>query len=174
MRVSDERDVIDEWMSRWPDDLPLDREVEGIVDRISFLNKRIKKMLEETLVEFGLNVGEWHVLSALWNSGEPYRSSPGTLAKRAELTTGAMTNRIDRLESEGYVRRLPDPDDRRGVIVELTPAGHDVWKRSVGAQAMKEQFVASALDAEEREQLNTLLRRMVLRADSTHAPSTVA
>jgi len=172
--VADERDMIDEWMAGWTADLPLDLEVEGIVDRIAFLNKRIKRMLEETLAEFGLNIGEWHVLSALWNSGEPFRSSPGYLAKRAELTSGAMTNRLDGLEAEGLVRRLPDPDDRRGVIVELTPEGRELWERSVGAQAVKEQFVASALNVTERRQLNTLLRRMVLRAEqATAAPDKI-
>lgn len=169
-----ERDTIDEWMASWTADLPLDREVEGIVDRIAFLNKRIKRMLEETLAEFGLNIGEWHVLSALWNSGDPFQSSPGDLAKRMELTTGAMTNRLDGLEAEGLVRRLPDPDDRRGVIVELTPKGRELWERSVGAQATKEQFVASALNATERRQLNTLLRRMVIRAEqATAAPAKI-
>lgn len=168
--MADEHDMIDEWMASWPADLPLDREVEGIVDRIAFLNKRIRRMLEETLAEFELNIGEWHVLSALWNSGEPFQSSPGYLAKRSELTTGAMTNRLDGLEEQGLVRRLPDPDDRRGVIVELTPKGREVWERSVGAQATKETFVASALNAAERKQLNTLLRRMVLRAEQA-APS---
>lgn len=172
--MADERDMIDEWMAGWTADLPLDLEVEGIVDRIAFLNKRIKRMLEETLAEFGLNIGEWHVLSALWNSGEPFRSSPGYLAKRAELTSGAMTNRLDGLEAEGLVRRLPDPDDRRGVIVELTPKGRELWERSVGAQAVKEQFVASALNVTERRQLNTLLRRMVLRAEqATAAPDKI-
>ena len=164
-RMADEHDVIDEWMASWTADLPLDREVEGIVDRIAFLNKRIRRMLEETLAEFDLNIGEWHVLSALWNSGEPFQSSPGYLAKRSELTTGAMTNRLDGLEEQGLVRRLPDPDDRRGVIVELTPKGRELWERSVGAQATKEKFVASALNATERKQLNALLRRMVLRAE---------
>ena len=172
--MTDERDTIDEWMAGWTADLPLDLEVEGIVDRIAFLNKRIKRMLEETLAEFELNIGEWHVLSALWNSGEPFRSSPGDLAKRMELTTGAMTNRLDGLETEGLVRRLPDPDDRRGVIVELTPKGRELWERSVGAQATKETFVASALNATERRQLNTLLRRMVIRAEqATAAPAKI-
>jgi DNA-binding MarR family transcriptional regulator len=173
-RMADERDIIDEWMAGWTADLPLDPEVEGIVDRIAFLNKRIKRMLEETLLEFELNIGEWYVLSALWNSGEPFQSSPGYLAKRAELTTGAMTNRLDGLEAEGLVKRLPDPDDRRGVIVQLTPKGRELWERSVGAQAAKEQFVASALNETERKQLNKLLRRMVLRAEqATAAPAKI-
>jgi DNA-binding MarR family transcriptional regulator len=173
--MADERDAIDEWMASWVADLPVDLEVEGIVERIQFLHKRMKRMLEETLTEFGLNIGEWGVLSALWNAGEPFRSSPGYLAKRAELTTGAMTNRLDGLETAGLVRRLPDPDDRRAVIVELTPEGRELWERSVGAQAVKEQFVASALNATERRQLNTLLRRMVLRAEqATAAPAKIS
>ena len=163
--MAEERDAIDEWMASWVADLPLDREVEGIVERIQLLHKRMTRMREETLVEFDLNIGEWSVLSALWNSGEPFRSSPGYLAKRAELTTGAMTNRLDGLEAEGLVKRLPDPDDRRGVIVELTPKGRELFERSVGAQATKEQFVASALNETERKQLNKLLRRMVRRAE---------
>jgi DNA-binding MarR family transcriptional regulator len=169
--MAEERDAIDDWMSSWLADLPqVDLEVEGIVERIQLLSRRIKHMLEETLAEFGLNMGEWGVLSALWNSGEPFRSSPGYLAKRAELTTGAMTNRLDGLENDGLIRRLPDPDDRRGVIVEMTPKGRDVWERSVGAQAAKEIFVASALNATEQRQLNKLLRRMVLASEQSATP----
>jgi DNA-binding MarR family transcriptional regulator len=173
--MAEERDAIDQWMASWAADLPVDFEVEGIVERIQFLHKRMKRMLEETLVEFDLNIGEWGVLSALWNSGEPFRSSPGYLAKRAELTTGAMTNRLDGLEAAGLVQRLPDPDDRRGVIVELTPKGRKLWERTVGAQAAKEQFVASALNETERKQLNKLLRRMVRRAEqATSAPAKIS
>jgi len=73
-----------------------------------------------------------------------------------------MTNRIDRLEHAGLVRRLPDPDDRRGVIVELTDAGHKAWEDSVAAQAAKESLVAAALTKDEKRQLNALLRRLML------------
>jgi DNA-binding MarR family transcriptional regulator len=143
-------------------DLPgLDLEVEGIVERIQHLEKQIRKMLDDTLAEFGLNVGEWAVLGSLRRAGEPYRRSPGKLAKQFGLTTGAMTNRLDKLEEAALIRRLPDPDDRRGVIVELLPKGREVWERAVGAQAAKEQFVASSLSKAEQKQLNTLLRRMV-------------
>jgi DNA-binding MarR family transcriptional regulator len=81
-----------------------------------------------------------------------------------------MTNRLDGLENDGLIRRLPDPDDRRGVIVEMTPKGRDVWERSVGAQAAKEIFVASALNATEQRQLNKLLRRMVLASEQSATP----
>jgi DNA-binding MarR family transcriptional regulator len=170
----EQQDSVDRFLAGWIREVPgIDLEVEGIVERLQFLNRRIRRLLEETLAEFGLNVGEWKVLSSLVHAGEPYCSSPGALAKHEQLTTGAMTNRLDRLESVGYVRRRPDPADRRGIVVELTDAGRDVWERSVGAQAAKEQFVASALDRDEMEQLNVLLRRMVLHAEQQPRGDTI-
>jgi DNA-binding MarR family transcriptional regulator len=72
-----------------------------------------------------------------------------------------MTNRIDRLETDGLVRRLPDPDDRRGVLVELTDKGRKAWEDSVSAQAEKESLIAAALSDKEKKQLNALLRRLM-------------
>jgi DNA-binding MarR family transcriptional regulator len=165
-----EPDIVDKRIADWVGSLPgLDLEVEGIVERIQHLEKRIRKMLDDTLAEFGLNVGEWAVLGSLRRAGAPYRRSPGQLAKSFGLTTGAMTNRLDKLESAGLVKRLPDPDDRRGVIVELLPEGREVWERAVGAQSTKEQFVASGLNERERKQLNSLLRRMVHAAERESA-----
>jgi DNA-binding MarR family transcriptional regulator len=73
-----------------------------------------------------------------------------------------MTNRLDRLEEAGLVRRFADPDDRRGVLVELTKAGHRAWDLSAGAAAAREALIAAALDQAEKEQLNALLRRLML------------
>ena len=73
-----------------------------------------------------------------------------------------MTNRLDQLEEAGLVRRLRDPDDRRGVLVELTERGREVWEEAVVVQAEKEALLAGALNAREREQLNGLLRRLML------------
>jgi DNA-binding MarR family transcriptional regulator len=72
-----------------------------------------------------------------------------------------MTNRIDRLEQAGLVHRVPDPDDRRGVLVELTDAGARAWEQSVSVQAEKESLVAAALSVKEKQQLNALLRRLM-------------
>jgi DNA-binding MarR family transcriptional regulator len=79
-----------------------------------------------------------------------------------ELSSGAMTNRLDRLEQSGFVRRLPDPDDRRGILVELTPEGKRVYEEAVGVQGRKESLVASALSVPEKKQLNALLRRLMI------------
>jgi DNA-binding MarR family transcriptional regulator len=169
--VKDAPDIVDEKICTWVAGLEgIDLEVEGIVDRIQILQKRIWRMLESTLAEFELNVGEWRVLGELRAAGEPFRRSPGALAKRLDLTTGAMTNRLDHLEEAGFVRRLPDPDDRRGVIVELTPEGREVWEKAVGAQGKKEAFVASGLTKAEQKQLNGLLRRMVHASESPTIP----
>lgn len=160
---SGEQDHVDRFLQEIADRLPdLDLEVEGIVDRIGGLNRRFKRSQEETLSEFDLNLGEYHVLGALFHTGPPYRRSPGWLADQNNLSSGAMTNRIDRLEEAGLVRRLPDPEDRRGLKVELTEAGLNKWRDSVGAQAIKEQLVASALSDREKSTLNQLLRKMML------------
>src|SRR5205085_383180 len=90
-----------------------------------------------------------------------FRSTPGRLAERADLSSAAMTNRLDRLEKAGHIRRLPHPDDRRGVVVELTRKGRGIYEAAVEVQARKEALVAAALTDDEKEQLNALLRRLM-------------
>jgi DNA-binding MarR family transcriptional regulator len=158
----EEPDHIDRFLERLAEVLPeVDPGVEGIVDRVTGLSRRFKRLMEETLADFDLTYGEYHVLGALRQAGPPFRSTPSLLAKRADLSSGAMTNRLDRLEQAGHIRRLPDPDDRRGVVVELTPKGRKVYNDAVGVQARKEALVAAALGEDEKEQLNALLRRLM-------------
>ena len=168
-----QRDHVDRFLESIRDELPdLDLTVEGIVDRINGLSRRIKRMMDETLNERSLTWGEWKVLGLLRRSPE-YRRSPGYLAVHAELSSGAMTNRLDNLEKAGLIRRLPDPNDRRGVQVELTTAGAEAYSESTAAQAAKEALIASALNAKEKDELNNLLRRLMLVAeqlDSQHVP----
>jgi DNA-binding MarR family transcriptional regulator len=162
------RDNVDRMLEVWKVELPdLDLATEGIVERIQKLTKYIDRAMDQTLTEFNLDRGEWKLLGALRRSGPPYRRSPGHLAEDLGLSSGAMTNRLDRLEEAGLVRRLPDPDDRRGLKVELTDAGWQAWQDSVGVQAQKEALVASALDPAEKEQLNNLLRRIMLEFERT-------
>src|SRR5579862_3920009 len=168
-----QKDHVDRFLEAIREQLPdLDMTVEGIVDRINGLSRRIKRMMEETLSERSLTWGEWHVLGMLHRS-PGFRRSPGYLAVHAELSSGAMTNRLDRLEKAGLIRRLPDANDRRGVVVELTDAGIKAYKESTAAQAAKESLVASALNAKEKDELNNLLRRLMLVAeqmDAHHGP----
>jgi DNA-binding MarR family transcriptional regulator len=133
-----------------------------MVDRIYGLGRRMHAMADETLSEHDLAEGEWKVISSLRLKEPPYRRSAGQLAKRSDLSTGAMTNRLDKLEERGLVRRMPDPEDRRGVLVELTKAGEQAWEKALGAQAEKESLIAGALTKDEQRRLNELLRRLML------------
>jgi DNA-binding MarR family transcriptional regulator len=169
-RKSGERDHVDSFLEEVSADLPpdLDLTVEGIVDRIGGINRRIKWMHGETLDQFGLNVSDWHVLTALRWAGEPYRRKAGELARRADLTSGAMTSRLDALEKEGLVRRLADPADRRTVLVELTEEGREKHQQLMGLQAEKEALLAAALTDREKEQLNSLLRRVMITLEDRY------
>jgi DNA-binding MarR family transcriptional regulator len=161
-------DHVDEFLEEIRGELPadLDIEVEGIVDRINGINRRIHKMLDETLEQYDLVSGDWKVLCSLRWQGKPHRRSAGDLARLADLSSGAMTNRLDQLEKAGLVKRLPDPDDRRGVLVELTPKGRRLHREAIGIQAEKEALLAEALSKREKQQLNDLLRRVMLALES--------
>jgi DNA-binding MarR family transcriptional regulator len=167
--MSEERDHVDRFLAEFVDFPPVDLTVEGIVDRINGLNRRIGREMEETLKEFDLNSGEYEVLGWLRRAGPPYRGSPGKLAKHKELSSGAMTNRLDQLEEAGLVRRLPDPRDRRAVQVELTEEGKRRWDEAFAAQAAKEAVVVSALGKRDKEQLNALLRRLMIGFEQREA-----
>jgi DNA-binding MarR family transcriptional regulator len=169
-RQTRRRDHVDRFLEEISADLPahLDLTVEGIVERVGGINRRIKWMHEETLDQFGLNVSDWHVLTTLRWAGEPYRRSAGELARRVELTSGAMTSRLDALEAEGPVRRLRDPDDRRSVLVELTEKGREKHEQAMGIQAQKEALLAAALTDREKVQLNALLRRVMITLEDRY------
>ena len=164
-------DVIDRRLEVWGRELPaLDLGIEGIIERVGRLDRIIQRTTEETLAAHDLSFGEWRLLGSLRWGGAPYRDKPGRLARWLGVSSGAMTNRLDRMEQRGLIRRLPDPDDRRGVLVELTEAGAAVWEQTVAAQAQKEAVVASALDPEEQAGLNELLRRLLHAFEEHHGP----
>jgi DNA-binding MarR family transcriptional regulator len=160
----EKKDHVDRFLEEIEAELPadLDLEVEGIVDRIGGINRRVHRELDRTLADHGLSHTDWRILSSLRWAGAPYRRSAGALAKIVDLSSGAMTNRLDQLEHGGLVRRLPDPEDRRGVLVEPTEKGRKLWEEAIGVQARKEALITVALNERERRQLNTLLRRVML------------
>jgi len=170
--VDRKRDHVDRLLRRVESltDVDIDLEVEAIVDRIGGINKRIKRGMEATLAEHDLTHPDWQVLTSLRLRLPDHRSSPGTLAADIELSSGAMTSRLDRLEQLGYVRRLPAPEDRRAVVVELTTEGREAWDRAASIQARKEAFFTSALTKDEQRQLNTLLRKLMVAFEEREAP----
>ena len=166
-------DHIDRFLKRLavlPREVEIDLEVEALVDRISGINRRVRRGMERTLAEHGLSHPDWQVLTSLRLAAD-HRSSPGELAGDLELSSGAMTSRLDRLEEAGLVRRLPAPGDRRGVIVELTETGRDAWDTAASVQGRREAFFASALSKAEQKQLNGLLRKLMLAFEAREEES---
>jgi len=139
----------------------IDPEVEGVVDRINAINKQVGRAFEETLSDHGLSYGEYKLLLRLVTRTEDNRLSAGELSKSILLSSGAMTNRLDQLEKGGLIRRVPDPRDRRGVHVELTPKGRTTIDHAVTEQAAKEIDVLSVLSKRELDNLNQLLRKVL-------------
>lgn len=160
--AKDRADSIDKMLDVWVREISgLDRLTEGIVERIGMLARYFDHSMDTTLAEFGIDRRTHRVLARLRYQGPPYRLSAGELADGLGLSSGAMTNRLDRLEEAGLVRRLSDPDDRRGVLVEPTKAGHAAWDSATDTQAGREALIASALTKAEKEQLHALLRRLM-------------
>lgn len=158
----EQRDKLDEKLQVWKREIPdLDVPTEGIVQRIQKLAKYFDRSMDETLTEHELDSRAYWLIGHLRYFGPPYRRSPGQLGEEMHLSSGAMTNRLDRLEAAGLIRRLPDPNDRRGVLVEPTEAGHAAWEACTGAQARREALIASALTEEGKEQLHDMLRRLM-------------
>lgn len=155
-------DRVDERLLTWKREIAnLDIPTEGIVGRIQTLAHYFDRSMDETLVEFDLDRRAYWLIGHLRYFGPPYRRSAGQLSDELHLSSGAMTNRLDRLEAAGLIRRVPDPDDRRGVLVEPTEAGNAAWERCSGAQAQREALIASALSEEEKLILHSYLRRLM-------------
>ena len=145
-------------VSRYPQ---IDPTVEGVVGRLSAINKHISRTFDETLARHGLNHGEYRLLLRLATRSDDNRMTAGELGRALLLSSGAMTNRIDRLEAAGLVERVRDPRDRRGVLVALTEAGRTTIDGAVTEQAAKEIDVMSTLGGKELTQLNDLLRKVL-------------
>jgi len=155
------------WLREIPD---LDARTEGVVDRVGVIQKYLRRTHDETLEQFGLVWGDVKVLGSLRYGGPPYRSTPGKLGSQLGLSSGAMTSRLDKMEEAELIRRLPDPGDRRGVVIELTEHGREIWEKTIAVQAEKESIVAAALSKAEQDQLNDLLRRLVIAFEDEYGP----
>ena len=155
-------DHVDEMLEVWAREIPdLDPLTEGIIERIQILAWNFNQALDDTLAEFDLDRRAFSLLSKLRKGGPPYRASAGRLAADLRLSTGALTNRLDRMEAAGLVRRLPDPDDRRGTIIEPTELGLEMWDKSSGASARREAKATSALSESEKIELHDRLRQLM-------------
>ena len=162
MSTKASKDEIDRMVESWEPEIPgVDLQIEAALQRINSIYRRIRRRLDQTLADYELSYEEWGLLGNLKRCGPPYSSTPGRLARDQGSSSGAMTNRLDRLEEAGLIRRRPDTNDRRSLQVELTDEGHKVWLDTVHAQAAKEAAIGTALNQRELAQLNNLLRKVL-------------
>ena len=162
--ISDEVDrLVREWRTQRPD---LDVRPLEVLSRIWRLARHLDRARAAAFAAPGLEPWEFDVLSALRREGPPHQLSPGRLLQDTMVTSGTMTNRIDRLEAAGLVRRRPDPQDKRGVLVSLTSEGRERVDAALDALLNREQALLTGLNAEQRQSLADLLRILLAPFDA--------
>jgi DNA-binding MarR family transcriptional regulator len=161
------RDEVDDIVAGWRAERPdLDLEPLQVLSRVSRLARHLDRARRTAFAAHGLETWEFDVLSALRRQGVPYQLSPGSLLRATLVTSGTMTNRIDRLAKGGLVRRLPDPQDKRGVLVQLTEQGKSVADAALADLLDRERVLLVGLDAGQRELLASLLRMLLTPFDA--------
>ena len=162
--VGDEVDaIVAAWHRERAD---LDVEPLQVFSRISRLDTLLEQARAAAFDEHDLETWEFDVLSALRRVGAPYQLSPGVLVQQTLVTSGTMTNRVDRLERRGLVRRLPDPRDRRGVLVQLTPSGRTLVDAAMADLLDHERELLARMPARDRERLAGALRALLSAVES--------
>ncbi len=157
------RDEVDRLVEAWRRErADLDLRPMEVLSRVSRLGHHLDRARRMAFAEHGIESWEFDVLAALRRAGTPYELSPGRLLKETLVTSGTMTNRIDRLASRGLVERLPDPSDRRGVLVRLTPTGRTTVDGALEQLLAREQALLAGLDAADQRRLAVLLRSLVV------------
>jgi DNA-binding MarR family transcriptional regulator len=157
------QDEVDRLVAAWARERPdLDVGPLEVFSRVTRLARHVDRARGAAFVAHDLDGWEFDVLAALRRAGRPYMLSPGTLVAQTLVTSGTMTNRIDRLEARGLVTRAPDPNDRRGVRVRLTTRGKDSVDSALADLLESEQELLAALSARQQEQLSALLRSLVV------------
>src|SRR5512144_2648241 len=155
------RDEVDRLVEAWQRERPdLDVAPMQVLSRVSRLSHHLDRARRESFNDHGLESWEFDVLAALRRAGTPYELSPGRLIRETLVTSGTMTNRVDRLVTRGFVKRLPDPSDRRGVLVRLTDEGRTTVDGALEGLLKRERELLAGLSAIDHKRLASLLRAL--------------
>jgi DNA-binding MarR family transcriptional regulator len=158
--------IVEEWRQVHPN---LDPSPLAVLGRLQRLAGLVRSRVDAILKPYGLAWELLDVLGTLRRAGPPFQRTPTALYRACMLSSGAMTNRIDRLEGAGLVSRVPDPEDRRGILVGLTARGLEVVDEVIATVwATQAQLVASLTETE-REHLSTLLRTLLLTLEGSES-----
>ncbi len=150
--------IVEQWRRERPD---LDHSPVGVIGRVSRLSRLVDRRLAENFARHGIDAWMYDVLATLRRAGQPYELAAGELVRHTMVTTGAITNRIDRLEARGLVVRAGAPDRRR-VLVRLTAAGRELVDDVIGSHLATEEEILRQLDPGERSLLEDALRRLLV------------
>jgi len=160
-------DEVDDLVAAWRAERPdLDVRPMQVLSRVARLARHLDRVRRGAFAAHDLEPGEFDVLAALRRQGPPYELSPGALLRTTLVTSGTMTNRVDRLEQAGLVRRRPDPEDKRGVLVTLSPAGQARVDAALADLLAAEQALLAGLPEEGRRTLADLLRILLAPLDT--------
>jgi DNA-binding MarR family transcriptional regulator len=161
------RDEVDDLVAAWRAQRPdLDVEPMQVLSRISRLARHLDIARRGAFADHDLETWEFDVLSALRRQGPPFQLTPGALLRATLVTSGTMTNRIDRLAGAGLVRREPDPRDKRGVLVTLTDQGVARADAALADLLRRERALLAGLTGSERQQLADLMRILLAPFDA--------
>ncbi|ROP42972.1 MarR family winged helix-turn-helix transcriptional regulator [Pseudokineococcus lusitanus] len=154
-------DEVDRIVAAWRRERPdLDVSPLQVLSRVSRLSRQLDLARRAAFAEHDLEAWSFDVLSALRRAGHPHQLTPGRLVASTLVTSGTMTNRVDRLVAAGLVERHPDPGDRRGVLVRLTPAGASRVDAAMADLLVRERQLLAGLDAPQQQALADVLRRI--------------
>ena len=160
-------ELVDEWARQRPD-LADRLDAMAVFGRLGRLSHHAGRAIESVFREFDLQTGEFDVLAALRRSGPPFTLAPTVLARRLMLSPAGVTDRLNRLEAAGLVRRDPDPGDRRSLLVTLTTTGRERVDEAVDAHLANEAAMLAALSERDRASLDRILRRLVAGFETDH------
>jgi DNA-binding MarR family transcriptional regulator len=152
--------IVAAWRRRDPD---LDSSSLEVTGRMVLCASYYERAVVAVLQPFGLSIADFDVLNTMRRVGDQHGSKPTDLARSSLVTTGAMTSRLDRLERSGLIRRLPDPADRRGVLVRLTSQGSKVARQALQELIAANQAFLEPLSPEQRESVASALKALLLR-----------
>lgn len=156
--------IVEAWGRQRPD---LDFSPLEVLSRVDRLSRHLDRARRAAFQRSELEPWEWDVLSALRRAGEPFELSPKALLQQTLVSSGTMTNRIDRLVARGLVERHHDPNDGRGILVTMTELGRDRVDAAISALMDSERSLLEALSPTERERLAGLLRKLSLDFDDS-------
>ena len=146
--------AIDQWRVEKP---KLETESMAIIGRMLRLGKHIETDITKLHKQYDLKLGEFDVLASLFRSGPPYALTPSALLSALMLTSGAMTNRLDRLEGKGRIARINSTQDRRSVTVQLTQTGYELIDQLIDQHVALQNQLIDTIPLEQRASLNRLL-----------------